>query len=280
MIIALILVAAGDGDYGGGLLTKYALSCVALTLALGIGMRSRVRDNFEKVVKTMALVPLGLGVVVFGILAYGEDAVPPLWFTRYVNFGVVGNTAMMVAVPNEQGAVRGWLCKVYCVLMTVWLLKEMNNRAFDTIRFVDNAEHRDRAFAFVGVPMSWILTHCFYRMALVSLPAFDSMKYVVMEPASMTLMFVLHMVFGEDKGHPIHYYFGYSDTLVAATLAFSSIATDWIAPPRSTTMMSTSKHISQKTLDYVFSPILIMCCVSAIYGIWNEPQCGDIIGSF
>jgi len=57
-------------------------------------------------------------------------------------------------------------------------------------------------------------------MALLSLPAFDSLAYLLLEPLSLGTMVALYHL--HKKRYPIPYYFGLADTLVVTTLAVLS----------------------------------------------------------
>jgi hypothetical protein len=168
-------------------------------------------------IKFLCEMPLGLGsLAIFGLLSKARQKRHMRIFTYYVNFAVVGNIAMMVFVPAAE-TMRGWTSRVACVALVAWLVQEMASVEWRPVRYERGV------FVFIASPMPWVLAHAFYRMVLISLPAFEMSKYVIMEPASLTFM-CIYSRFGGGKDYPTSYYFGASDTLVIATMSAVSLS--------------------------------------------------------
>ncbi|WP_244309944.1 hypothetical protein [Leptospira mtsangambouensis] len=161
-------------------------------------------------IKLIFLLPFGLGAVL--TFAIFSETIKPkflVWFSRYINFAVVANIFVMVFSP-DGGTYRGFLSRFVCLALLIWLIQEMAKKRFQTTQFDQGF------FIFRSSPLQWIFCHAAYRIALLSLPTFDSLHYLLLEPLSLLVMFVLYRL--HKKRYPLHYYFGFSDTLVATTL--------------------------------------------------------------
>jgi hypothetical protein len=135
-------------------------------------------------------------------------------FAAFVNAAVVGNIIMMVFVPAAKHEMRALSSRVCCVSLVLWLLLEMRSAGWRTV------EISKGAFVFVSSPAAWVAAHATYRMVLLSLSCFDSLKYLLLEATSLSLMFILHSAY--DRARPISHYFGFADTISAATTALTT----------------------------------------------------------
>ena len=181
-------------------------------------------------------------------------------FTNYVNAAVVGNIAMMVFIPYH-GSVRESTGRVACGLLTVWLLQEMHRVQWKTIDFDTGA------FVFHSLPMSWVWAHTAYRLILLTSPAFDSLKYVLLEPVSLSLMYTLRRTYDPNKSRPLSHFFGFADTITAATLALTSalVHVDTDMP-----LTWSAVGVDDKVLDLIGVPIQVgVACFAATHVWWN-----------
>jgi len=200
-------------------------STLLLCAKLLFGKEKLSFDVVGKFVKVMCEMPLGLGaVMVFAALSPQTQMQHIGWFTAYVNFAVLGNIAMMVAVPAD-GTVRGVGSRFVCLVLSVWLGLEMHKVNWQTVRFENGA------FIFIASPLKWVLCHAVYRFIMVSLPIFENLCYMLLEPFSLTFMVLLHHGYarvGGHENHPVSFYFGYSDTLVVVGFLFCFVLL-WLA---------------------------------------------------
>lgn len=207
-------------------------------------------------IKLIFLLPLGLGsLLTFACLSKARQEKSLSWFTHYINIAVAANIFIMIATP-DAGTYRGLLSRVVCIVLLVWLLQEMARGRFQTTLFDAGF------FIFRASPLNWVLCHAFYRIALLSLPAFDSLSYLLLEPLSLATMFGLYRL--HRKRYPLPYYFGFADTLVVTTLAVLSRYS--IPLP----FQASGPHIislSQNQLDILFVPIQIAVIGFAVRAI-------------
>ncbi|PKA11050.1 hypothetical protein CH372_16265 [Leptospira meyeri] len=210
-------------------------------------------------IKLMLLLPFGLGVVLtFAIFSENIEPKFLLWISRYINFAVVANIFVMVFSP-DGGTYRGSLSRFVCLALLIWLLQEMAKKHFQTTKF----DHG--FFIFRSSPLQWIYCHAAYRIALLSLPTFDSLHYLLLEPLSLVVMFVLYRL--QKKRYPLHYYFGFSDTLVATTLTVLM----WypiILPFEHNGPYLTK--LQENQLDNIFIPIQLVVIVYALRAIFKN----------
>lgn len=228
---------------------KTILLMLAMTLMLlaGIQFISKLQHELIEIlgfIKLVLLLPLGLGAVLaFAMLSVDKQQKYLLPMTRYINFAVTANIFAMVFAPDSD-TYRGLLSRFACVTLLVWLLQEMSKVRYQTTQF------KRGFFIFKSSPLHWIYCHAAYRIALLSLPSFDSLQYLLLEPLSLFIMKVLYHV--DKKKNPIHYYFGFADTLVVTTLTlltrFPILSQINIKGPYVISL-------SQNHLDFVFIPI-------------------------
>ncbi|HET9237835.1 MAG TPA: hypothetical protein VFO10_11320 [Oligoflexus sp.] len=197
-------------------------------------------------IKLMFLMPLGLGsLLTFVSLSQARQAKSLRGFTLYINLAVTSNIFIMIFSP-DGGTLRGRVSRVLCIVLLVWLLQEMAKVKFQTTQFDSGF------FIFRSSPLKWVLAHACYRLALLSLPAFDSLSYLLLEPLSLGSMVALYHL--HKKRHPLPYYFGFADTLVVTTLA---VLSRYPLPPG---FNPSGLHIpspSETQLDILFLPIQI-----------------------
>ena len=165
------------------------------------------------IAKLVSVLVFGIGVILgFSLLS---DKVQEKWlrgFTSYVNFAVLGNILMMAFVPVGE-SLRGITGKFTCVLLCVWLLQEMRKNQWQTVQF-------DRGyFIFNSAPLPWILCHSIYRIGLITMPIFSTLRYILLEPLSLLCMYGFFKI--QAKRFPPPFYFGLADTLVVAVLAIA-----------------------------------------------------------
>ncbi|KAF0712723.1 Aste57867_4709 [Aphanomyces stellatus] len=196
--------------------------------------------------KFMIIWPLGMGsVVAFGLLAPATQDHHLGWFTVYINAAVLGNIAMMGFIPPGPHGVRGHSHRAACVLLVLWLIREMNHVGWRTVAF-------DGTFLlFNASPLAWVLAHACYRLIMLTLPPFDTLRYLVLEPASLGIMFLLSYV--NDAAPSL--WFGQADTLVASTVCFTSAFLGWFTPSTPVSLMRLPE-----------TPALDTACV-AVHGV-------------
>ncbi|MCW7470236.1 hypothetical protein [Leptospira kanakyensis] len=207
-------------------------------------------------IKFMLLLPFGLGAVLtFAGFSENKQQRFLLWFSRYINFAVVANIFAMVFTPGGD-TYRGYLSRVVCLVLLVWLLQEMEKERFQTTQF-------DRGyFIFRSSPLQWIYCHAAYRIALLSLPTFDSLQYLLLEPLSLVVMFVLYRL--HKKRFALHYYFGFADTLVVTTL--TALTRYPILPA----FKMGEPFIRQSQWDMIFIPIQLTVIGFALRAIFKN----------
>lgn len=225
------------------------VSAVATCVFVVSSYRSSLSPDIAGFVKFLCEMPLGLG----SLAAF--QCFPALsrvqWhrhFVMYVNVAVVGNIAMMVFVP-DGGTMRGWSARVACVTLVVWLLREMKDVMWVTqplpTQTSSSASKAQPLFIFTAVPIEWVVVHAAYRAVMVTLPAFDTPRYLLLEALSLSAMVWLHQrhvtsarrwatssvpVNGarQPPPSPFHLkdFFGLADTIVVATMGTTSHIAD------------------------------------------------------
>ncbi|WP_244310308.1 hypothetical protein [Leptospira noumeaensis] len=219
-------------------------------------------------IKFMLLLPFGLGAVLI-FASFSEDKQQRflLWFSRYINFAVVANIFAMVFAPDGD-TYRGYLSRVVCLVLLIWLFQEMAKERFQTTKF-------DRKFfIFRSSPLKWIYCHAAYRIALLSLPTFNSIQYLLLEPLSLLVMVVLHRL--HKKRYPLHYYFGFADTIVVTTLTL--LARYPILPPFEIKGYYIT-NLQKYQWDMIFLPIqlaVIGFAIRAIFKNTTRPQANTL----
>lgn len=179
-----------------------------------------------EMIKTMCLLPLGLGSILAFLVADRSLQTRFLpAFTTYVNFAVYANIGMMVGTP-AGGTLRGMCSKIACVTLFVWIVQQGHRVGWKTVMVHDNL------FVFTAVSKSWIFAHACYRFVLLTLPCFGSgRRHRLLELYSLTLTFAL----SSTSKLPFEYFFGMADTLVVPAIAgWSAIATTFNLIPRDT----------------------------------------------
>jgi hypothetical protein len=231
---------------------RKALFVLIMVLSLLITIRFVVDHsqatqlNWMGYLKQMILLPFGLGAVIgFGLLPQSKQDRHLSKFTMFINVAVVTNILAMVLVPSD-GTIRGITSRLTCFFLVCWLLQEITRAKGNTVVY-------ERGFfIFRAVPISWVLCHGIYRMGLMSLPTFDQFPHLFFEPMSLGGTYFLYRL--HRRRHPLSHYFGFSDTLVAPTMAvcaslFSMTHGGWI--------------LSQRQLDWIFVPIHLLVIVFA-----------------
>ncbi|EOQ95520.1 putative membrane protein [Leptospira wolbachii serovar Codice str. CDC] len=210
-------------------------------------------------IKLMLLLPLGLGAVL-AFSSFSEDRQQRflLWFSHYINFAVVANIFVMVFTPGGD-TYRGLLSRIVCLTLLVWLLQEMAKERFQTTLF------DRRFFIFRSSPLQWVYCHAAYRLALLSLPTFDSLQYLLLEPMSLFIMFVLYRL--HKKRYVLNYYFGFADTLVVTTLTV--LARYPVLPPFELKGPYLS-NLTQNQWDMVFIPIQLIVISFALRAMFKN----------
>jgi hypothetical protein len=223
-------------------------------------------DSIETMgfIKLLFLLPLGLGsLLIFSCLSEDRQKKSLPWFTHYISLAVTLNIFIMMFSP-DGGTLRGLVSRAVCVVLLVWLLQEMAKARFQTTQFDSGF------FIFRSSPLPWILCHAAYRFALLSLPAFDSLSYLLLEPLSLTTMVALYHL--HKKRQALSFYFGFADTLVVTTLAVLS------RYPIPSPLKSSGQNVSlpsEADLDLLFVPIQIVVIVFALWAIfsnWRFPR--------
>ncbi len=188
-----------------------------LTLVLTLQFRyssDQQPEAWMGYIKMLALLPLGLGSIVsFGLLPEPMRRRCLFSFSVFINGAVAGNILMMSFTPSS-GTYRGLCGRVTCVLLLIWLLCEMAKVRWHTVR------SEGPYFIFTASPLSWVLCHAIYRFSLLSLPSFESLHYLLLEPLSLGVMYLFYRTQG--RRHPLSYSFGMADTLVVTVFALGS----------------------------------------------------------
>lgn len=206
-------------------------------------------------IKLILLLPFGLGAVLgFGLLSQKKQEKHLLKFTWFINSAVIVNISVMMFVPAGE-TLRGIFGRLTCIILLLWLIQEMAKNKWKTVGF-DNG-----VLIFNGVPLKWVSCHAIYRIGLISLPLFDTFHYVLFEPLSIGGTYLYYRL--NSRRHPLSYYFGYSDTLVAATIAVCSKFY-----PEEGFHLSKRYFPTQIDLDMIFVPVqcgvFVFCLISVI----------------
>lgn len=220
-------------------------------------------STFREMIKTICLLPLGLGSVLAFISAPESFQARHLRaFTTYINFAVYGNIGMMIATPSD-GTLRGMCSKVTCVALFIWIVQQGHRAQWKTVAI------RDRFFAFTAVSKSWIFAHAAYRFVLLTLPCFGSgRRHRLLELYSLTMTYAL----SSTSNLPFEHCFGQADTLVVpAEAAWSSIATTFELLPRDATKNDT---LFGSTADLYLSALSLAVATFASFAIMNEARRG------
>ncbi len=239
-----------------------------LTLVIGLSLFAGIQfwtapsqDSIETMgfIKLMFLLPLGLGsLLTFASLSQDRQARYRAFFTRYINFAVAANIFIMLFTPAGD-TWRGLVSRCVCLVLLVWLFQEMARRRYQTTQFDAGF------FIFHASPLPWILCHAFYRIALLSLPAFDSLRYLLLEPLSLMTMYALYCL--HKKRYPLSHYFGFADTIVVSTLA---VLSRYPIPPPFVPSGPTLASPDQNLLDLAGVPLQLAVIVFALRAIRNN----------
>lgn len=240
------------------------LFMLVLAFALLAGIQFTCDSHHDPIktmgfIKLMLLLPLGLGAVL-AFASFSEEKQQRflLPFSRYINFAVATNIFVMVFTP-DGGTYRGLLSRFVCLTLLVWLLQEMAKERFRTTQF-------DRGFfIFRSSPLQWVYCHAAYRIALLSLPTFDSLQYLLLEPLSLVIMFALYRL--HKRCYPLHYYFGFADTLVVTTL---TVQTRFPILPPFELKGPYVGSLSQNQWDMIFMPIQLAVIGLAFRAIFKN----------
>ena len=201
-----------------GLLLLCVLGATTIILALDKA------STAGEMIKTICVLPLGLGsVLAFSLASHSLQTKLLSAFTKYINFAVYGNIAMMLGTP-QGGTFRGMCSKIACITLFVWIVQQGKHARWKTVRL------HDSIFVFTAVSKAWIFAHAIYRFILLTLPCFGSgRRHCLLEVYSLSLTFA----FSAEFDLPFEYCFGMADTLVVATVtAWSAIATTFAISPR------------------------------------------------
>jgi len=234
-------------------------------------------ENVGQLIKVLCIMPLGFGVVLMFRERYlkTRDRESLKWFTAYINFAVLGNIGMMVFAPIHD-AKREISSRVTCCSLFVWLALQMRNDDWKTVEFEEQG-----LFLFKSSSLSWIVSHAVYRTLLITLPSFETLRYLMMEPLSLGIMYLLH---GSNQHHEeeeeeeehsssaVTDYFGLADTLVVATTGMTSALIQQMQSSDQT-LPSMTLSMDQSMLDAITIPIhsvLIVIAMRGIYSEWNK----------
>lgn len=234
---------------------------VILLSSLAVAQYSMLADPSLKeslaILKFFAVVPVGLGsILTFSLFSAPRQKRYSRFFSYYINAAVIANIAMMLAVPAD-GTLRGQLSRLLCLVLVSWLIQEIIKVRGQSSFFSDGF------FLFNSSPLAWILCHCCYRAALLSLPIFDSKQYLLLEPLSLAMMYGLYKTHG--KRFPVHFYFGLADTLAVSTLVSCS---HLLQTPNATRSFFEKISLSNLQLDVLFIPIQLIAFLIACRFIW------------
>lgn len=221
-------------------------------------------SNLRELVKTAALLPLGLGSVLAFLVASRSSKTKILpYFRTYVNFAVYGNIVMMVGAPTG-GTLRGICSKVTCVVLFLWILQQGYRVGWKTIRL------HDRLLVFTAVSKSWIFAHAVYRFVLLTLPCFgNGRRHRLMEFYSLALTYAL----SSTSNLPFEYCFGMADTtVVPAAAGWSAIARTFDLIPREGSNTQLPPKNIGETADLFLSAVLLAVAIFACYHMVSAPR--------
>ena len=156
--------------------------------------------------------------------------------TVFVNVAVLGNIVMMVFIPAE-GTLRGLSTRLTCMVLVLWLIQEIQKNRWKTVNFSDGL------FLFNSSPLAWVLCHAVYRLGMITLPIFDTYRYILMELCSLSLMVGFYWF--HRRRYPIYYYFGMADTVIVSSLAVTAQILDigWFESNPFTTIQLSSTEL-------------------------------------
>ncbi|ORZ30129.1 hypothetical protein BCR44DRAFT_33470 [Catenaria anguillulae PL171] len=219
-LIAAILVVWRLWQRSGRLLLAVIFATTiasCLHFALAAATHHGTLSDLGSLIKLIGVWPLGLGsLVAYSLLpAHRRHDYLPV-FTQYINAAVLGNIAMMFFLHTGD-TLRGQLHRVNCVLLVTWLVQEMRLKKWATV-----SVNRQGLFLFNASPLAWVLCHAMYRGAMVTLPRFDTTRFLVLEPASLATMVLLGRRAKAQSWEQVTAWFGLADTLVVATIVFAS----------------------------------------------------------
>ena len=223
--------------------------------------------------KVMCALPLGLGsILLFSSLSPSTQMKYTRHFALYVNAAVLGNIAMMAFLPSA-GTLRGQTSRATCFALSLWLALEMKRAGpFDCVAILHDPVITQRGpqsastgissrpvpssteasvplFVFSASPLPWIVSHALYRMVLVTLPAFDSWRYVLLEVTSLSVMTLVYRMKRTTctanhrgvstasttatwKCLKLSHCFGIADTVTVATMGTLSHIADHLVDPK------------------------------------------------
>ncbi|TGM80210.1 hypothetical protein EHQ99_10965 [Leptospira bouyouniensis] len=212
-------------------------------------------------IKLMLLLPMGLGVILLLIRLPKEIRNQYyIWYSNYINMAVLLNIFAMLFTP-DGGTYRGYLSRLVCLALLIWLLQEMRKKRFQTIHFDQGL------FLFRSSPLHWILCHATYRIVLLSLPSFETQKFLLLEPLSLIVMFSIFSF--HKKRFALEQYFGFADTLVVTTITVLS----WypILLPFKTNGPYI-KNLNQNEWDMILIPLQLMVIGFALLAIFKNTK--------
>lgn len=225
-----------------------ALSC-AFLWQLSRSSATIESASLSKVAKVLGTLTFGLGSVSAYAAAPQEFRVKHLsLFTKYINVAVIGNVAMMAFVPAD-GTIRGLVSPTVCLTLALWLCFEAHAKDWKTVEFDGTT------FIYNASPLVWVLHHTCYRACLLTLPCFDSCKYLLLEPLSLGTMVTLSAM----TNQPMERVFGYADTLTVASSAAVSALYVY--------NYQASETPSEAFLDYIIIPVQAFVLISSWYHI-------------
>ena len=243
---------AGLSAFNAYLAMRSPFGLFGLTIAVGAGIAyttvKSAKDfaHWSRAIKVFAVVPLGLGAV--SALACTSKS----WqkrhrraYTAYINAAVLGNVGMMIFVPGQR-TIRGLVSPLVCAMLALWLVLEAKAKDWQTV------EYRDNLFVYNAAPLSWILHHACYRACLLTLPPFESSKYLLLEPLSLGIMGWLSWY----NRCRLEEAFGHADTIAAASSAIVSSIFEVKYEP--------ILELSDDVLDMVVVPVQVFVLVSGI----------------
>ncbi|ETV95062.1 hypothetical protein H310_11356 [Aphanomyces invadans] len=239
------------------LLVVIVLTSVAESIRF-VRVRDLSRHAVSVFAKFVCIWPLGMGsVVAFGQLSPTSQASNLSWFSVFINTAVVGNIAMMGFVATGD-SLRGITHRIACASLVVWLLLEMQSISWNTVSY------QDGFFLFNASPLAWVIAHAIYRAAMMTLPPFDTLRYLILEPASLGLMAAL----ASANGASASLWFGQADTLVASTVCWTSVLLGWF---RQQPKYPTMRLPESQPLDIGCAGVHIVVVLIALYHVILGP---------
>jgi hypothetical protein len=252
------------------------ITCCIVGNALHLtSLRNKTKQEILQLIKVNAEVTLGLiPVLSMGIItkttSNNKITIANYWFTQYINIAVIGNILMMIFVNTGNSMIRGKTSQLVCIGLVIWLCYEIHQfKDWQTV------EYDHGYFIYVAAPLPWIIAHALYRSILITLPSFDTSRYLTLEFTSLSSMFLLYYLhqqqfpsFSHVHHRQLAHFFGMADTITIATLSMIFGFFDIIPEIHGTSLLNRIIQES-KIFDTICVGIhcIVLLCIFIGYGL-------------